>query len=125
MADFVALAKRLIDANGRAVSIVQLSNDPEDAAKPWRGPADPRDSNSVTVSGIGAFVPISGGNLGITFQDSGPDDKVFIFPAADDEGKKLEDFDEVVDGTTRYKIQETQFLQPGAARIMYFFRLAK
>lgn len=126
-ADFRALAKRLIDANGRTVTITRLSNAPANPAQPWRGPNDPRDSaeGAQSVSGLAAFVPLGGGDLGIKFSELEPDDKVLLFPAADDGGNNLEDFDEVVDGTTRYRIIETQILQPGATRFMYFFRVAQ
>ena len=124
MADFEALAKKLIDANGRTVSIIQLNDTPPNPAQPWRGVADPT-SGQTAVTGKGVFVQLGGSNLGINFRESDPDDQVLMFPAADDQGFPLEDFDEVLDNTERWKIKETQVLKPGNARYMYFFRVAQ
>lgn len=39
-ASLAATAQRLIEANGRDVTLVKLSEVPADAAKPWRGTTD-------------------------------------------------------------------------------------
>lgn len=123
-ADFEALAKKLIDVNGRTISIINLNETPPDPNKPWRGQADPT-SGQTAVTGKGAFVPLGGSDLGHRFSESDPDDQVCLFPAADDQGFPLEDFDEILDNTTRWQIKETQVLQPGNSRFLYFFRVAQ
>jgi hypothetical protein len=128
VANFVALAataKRLIDANGRAISIVRLSQVVSDPAKPWRGPAAPRGAAATTVPGRGAFVVLGGSGLGIKFKQDLPDSEVCLFPASDDAGQLLEDFDEIIDGPNRWKIVECQVLQPADTRLIYFFQVAR
>ena len=124
MANFVKLAataKRLIDANGRAISIVKLTLTPSDSDKPWRGPVDARSPAALTVTGLAAFVPLGGNDLGLDFQDAAPESRVCLFPASDDGGNALEDFDEIIDGTERYAIDRVQVLQPAATRLLYAF----
>lgn len=118
--DFSALAKRLIDKNGRPITIVNLGETPADPTKPWRGAADAR-AEATEVPGTGAFVTGAPGELGITFENGAPDSQVVLFPAADDDGETLEDFDEIVDGSTRWRIVETKILQPGTTRFIYAF----
>lgn len=123
MANFTKLAataKRLINKNGREVSIVKLNTTPADPARPWRGPNNPR-TGGATVVAKAAFVPLGGSNLGITFQDAAPDSEVMLFAADDDEGNFLENFDEVIDGTARWAIGQVQVLQPADKRLLYFF----
>lgn len=71
MVDFAraaASAKRLVEANGRAVTLYKANREPDDAAKPWRGssaaPAVSQDG--LAVSGvIMAFVQPGGGLGGL------------------------------------------------------------
>ena len=69
MADLATLAltaKRLIDANGRTITVRRLSRVEEDPAKPWRGTTDVRTTPDATVSVKGVFVhPHSAIELGI------------------------------------------------------------
>lgn len=121
MADLAAVAKRLIDREGRDISIVKLDEDPADPTKPWRSSAAPRGSAATAVAGKGVFVPLSGSDLGLTFTSGDEDSTVCLFPGSSDGGNQLEDFDEIIDGSQRWRIAETQVLQPGATRLLYAF----
>lgn len=121
----LALAKRLIDANGRSITIVQLAKTAQDPSRPWRGPTNPRAPALRSVTGFGCFVPLGGSDLGVTFPDDAPGTQVLLFPAADDLGLPLEDFDEIIDGSARWAISNVQVLQPGAKRLLYYFLVQK
>jgi hypothetical protein len=116
-----ALAKRLIDANGRVISLVRLSQVAANPAQPWRGPSAPRGATATTVTGRGCFVVLGGSELGIKFSAIEPDSQVCMFPASDDGGYDLTEFDEIVDGSTRWRIIEAQVLRPADLKLMYFF----
>lgn len=128
MVDYATLAtvaKTLLDDAGREISVVRLDQTAADAAKPWRGSAAPRGNGATTVTGRAAFVPLGGSDLGITFKAEEPAAEVCLFPAEDDDDEELELFDEIIDGSTRWRIIETQILQPGDTRLLYFFLVAR
>lgn len=130
MADFAelaAVAKRLIDENGRTVSIIKLDKTAADPNKPWRGPVDPRATPIFTVTGKAVFVPLGGSDLGIEWpQDNNlkRGDQVCLFAADNDTGQELEKADEIEDGAGRWAIINTQLLQPADQRLLYFFEVA-
>lgn len=127
MADFVALAalaKRLIDANGRTVTIVKNGTTPQDTEQPWRGLSD---YQTASVTGIGAFVPSTQLK---TWEVSTVDNtkrasNYVLFPASDDRGHLLEFFDELLDGDTRWKITSVEVLGPAGTRVLYMIKVSR
>lgn len=72
MVDFAraaATAKRLVEANGRPVTLYKANRDPDDAAKPWRGtssaPAGSQDG--LAIQGVRMAFVQPGGGLGGLF----------------------------------------------------------
>jgi hypothetical protein len=126
VADFVKLAataKRLIDANGRTVTVVQQGNTPADSDKPWRS-ADA--TNRASVTGKAVFVSTEPGSLGaqwINRENVKNSDQVAFFAANNDGGKTLEDFDLIVDGSINWKITRAQLLAPADTRLLYVFEV--
>ena len=126
MADFVKLAKtakRLIEANGRQVSVLKQAAVPADPAKPWRGQ---NTAPVATVSGKAVFV--SPGDLGIVQQNLDNvkrADMVALFAAANDAGQTLEKFDLIQDGTVLWKILRAELLQPATKKMLYMFEVAR
>lgn len=124
MADFVKLAataERLINANGRTVTVVQQGNTPADVDKPWRSATT---TARASVSGKAVFV--SSSDLGYVVNN--PDnvkraEQVALFSANDDGGRSLEDFDLIVDGSVNWKITHAEVLAPADTRIMYLFEV--
>lgn len=126
MADFVALAavaKRLIDANGRSVTLIKQGTTPQDADQPWRGQAN---YPQAQVTGIAAFVPATqlltwkvdwdGFKKGVNY---------FLFPASDDGGHQLEYFDQLVDGDIHWRIIHVEVVGPAATRVVYMIEVAR
>ena len=126
MADFskmAAVAQRLIQANGRTVTIVRHGKNPQDSDKPWRGSSE---YPAATVTGKAAFVAAS--DLGYKVRDAENvkrADKVALFAAADDGGQALEDFDVIEDGASVWHIMRVEVLQPATTRLLYMFEVAR
>lgn len=122
MADCVALAavaKRLIDANGRSVTLIKHGSNPQNTEQPWRGQAD---YPVAQVTGIAAFVPATQVDSKLGWKQ-GAD--YFLFPASDDGGHLLEFFDELVDGNVHWRIVHADVVGPGATRVLYMIEVAR
>lgn len=139
MVDFVSLAavaQRLIEENGRNVTLFKKDRTPANAAEPWRGPdltaPDP-------AAGIGpvtvAFVPPTGGGFGKLLFDSDETLRVKIdqvgLLATDSvldlvpprTAAEVEQSDTLRDGTRVYKIVSVGHLQPGDTSLMFVLGL--
>ncbi len=125
--DYTALAttaKRLVDENGRSVTFRRLSRTLDDAAKPWRGSATPRTTVDATVEGFAVVVPPSAASaLGLSTTDSElvkRSEQIMIVALGSTSTDDLATFDEVLDGTELWKIQQVETLKPAATTLLYF-----
>jgi len=125
MVDYAVLAdtaNRLITANGRSVTLSILDKTPADAAKPWRGPADPR-SSETTKAVTAAFVPPSGlASLGFAARDDElvkRADEVALASLGSGDTTDLTLYNELVEGSDRWRISQVMRLKPGAATVLY------
>lgn len=126
MVDYVnlaATAERLIEANGHSVTVTQQGQTPTDPTKPWRGQSTPaRDS----VAGIAVVVDPATMGYEVRNEDNVKRaDEIVLFAANNDDGKSLENFDTITDGSVVWKILRTQVLKPGATRLLYIFEVAR
>lgn len=111
---FRALATRLINQNGRTMTLVlQKSDCPEDPNKPYE-PAPDR-KRKVSVKAV-AF-PIDTKRIDGTVIQKG-DINVFI-AAADVGDIELSLKDELIDGNVTYRIEKFETIRPGDGKIMY------
>ena len=130
MVDYAKLAdtaKRLVEANGRDVTLHRRSRTPAVAGEPWRGPAEaPEDSYTVRA----AIVPASGSGFGTMFEDLPGDlvrkvTEVAIVAsnslAAGDDPKQA---DSLVDGARAFKVQMVQELRPSTTSLVYLLGLS-
>jgi len=113
-----AVAKRLIDANGRTVTLIQQGSDPLDLTKPWRGQSTPV---RASVSGKAVFTDTNTVN---------PDNakrkrQGMLFAASNDSGLGLEDFDIVEDGSIQWKIVSVSVIGPADTRVLYKFEVTR
>lgn len=126
MADFEKLAltaKRLIEANGRTVTVSKLANTATDATKPWRTTSVPV---AESVSGRAVFVdPSSLGRLFENVDDVKRGTQVVLFAAENDGGFELETFDTITDFTAEWKILRTKVLNPASVRLLYAFEVRR
>jgi hypothetical protein len=140
MVDYVKLAAtalKLIEKNGRAVTLVKLSEVPANASEPWKGPA----SASVSVGEPGA---LGAGKVGIeviacfvSFSDTdlaelfGPANGVrrgqkTVFVAGDSVApEELRSFDRLIDGADVWSIESVDTLRPGDVSLLHYLVLTR
>lgn len=110
-----ALAKRLIEFYGRALTLTKDSATPTDASKPWRG-----------TTGVTSTAPI-GVVLDFNFKEVDGtkirrgDKQAFI--ASSSTIEDLRYYDRLVDGTDEWNIINVNTLEPGSLRLLYQLHL--
>jgi hypothetical protein len=113
-----ATALRLINANGRTVTIVHQGNTPTDPTKPWRG----EDTTvRASVTGTGVFTSLEALNPDNTKREG----QMLLFAASADESNDLEEFDQVVDGARYWKIVRAEVIGPADTRVLYKFEVSR
>lgn len=120
-----ATVKRLIEANGRSVTLYKQGNVAQDSEKPWRGEADYPEGS---VTGLAVFVPARGSGLGLAAMNEDNvkrAEQVMLFAAANDTGLDLEEFDLARDGGQDWKIVSTEVLSPAGTRLLYSFGVTR
>lgn len=126
MVDFVSLAltaKRLIDANGRTITVVKSGNVVADSAKPWEVSSTPA---AASVSGAGVFVdPTLMGQMFSSEEGVKRGEAVCLFAANNDGDYALETFDTITDGTRSWRIIRAKNLQPADTKILYMFEVER
>lgn len=114
-ASVIATAQRLITANGRSVTFVEFNSTPGDVAKPWNGPTNPRTTPDSTLTVDAVFVPpSSAASLGLKAETSDlmkrSEQVMIVSPGA---SADLSIYQEIIDGSDRWKIVGTETLKPG------------
>ncbi len=120
--NFRSLADRLIGENGRSLTIVRRDQaNATDPAKPWR---DSTEANTISTPVTGVFIEYEKEDFDGTLVRRG--DKRVLIAVVDVEDEtagggnvKVEDYDHILDGTTRWKIITAETIEPGNLRIMY------
>lgn len=125
MVDYVAfrnLAERLIEANGRTLSLVRRDQgNPTDPSKPWRGSTE---AGEIVVVVQGIVIEFEKEDFDGTLVRRGDKRILIADKSVIDEGGsatnlKIEDYDHVLDGGTRWKIMTAELIEPGPLRIMF------
>lgn len=124
MVDFVSfqnLAERLIEENGRTISLVRRDQaNFTDPNKPWRGSTD---VDEITVVVKGVFIEYEKMDFDGSLVRRGDKRLLVAAKSVTDESSasnlKIEDYDEVLDGGTRWKIITAELIEPGDLRIMF------
>ena len=140
MVDFVRLAataQRLIEANGRLVTLYKQDRTPTNPAQPWRGSGSTPTPPDGAVIGpvLVAFVPASGSGFGKTLFDA---DKSLMrkieqvgflaTKSVTDLSFTTEDVercDSVADGTKALKIVMISHLQPADTSLIFVLGLKR
>ena len=122
MVDYVSLAataERLINQNGRDVSLLRNERTPSDPANPHRG-------GGTTVTTLGplraVLIPFESDNQEGTLVRR---NEKRAFVAANVAAGEIETFDQLVDGSTTWKIVDVDTINPGSVRVMYDLQLRK
>ena len=118
--------KSLINRFGRSVTFVQLDETPTDPAKPWDGATDPRASPESTSVHTAVFVePVAADKLGLSSTTDDLIKRSNQIMLVSDETVDFRIFDEVIDGSTRWKIVFTEDLTPGDTKVLSFVGVAR
>lgn len=116
---FADLAVRLIDKNGRAITLQTLSGAAADPNKPWLGAGAPTVSAAVDTKAV--FLPASGNDLGkiITSKEllASVEQVALIAPHA----SLLEEMTVMLDDGKVWKVEWVQVLKPGDQICLYLF----
>ncbi len=118
---FQNLAERLIEENGRTISLVRRDQaNPTDPAKPWRGSTE---ADEITVVVKGVFVEYEKMDFDGSLVRRGDKRVLIAAKSVTDESNasnlKIEDYDHVLDAGVRWKIITAELIEPGPLRIMY------
>lgn len=125
MVDYVSLAdvaERLIEKNGRTISLVRRDQgNPVDSAKPWRSSTE---ADEITVSVLGVVIKFEKEDFDGTLVRRGDKRALIAANSVTDAGGsasnlKIEDYDHIIDGTTRWKIIDAETVEPGDTRVYY------
>lgn len=131
MVDYVKLgatALRLVQGAGKTITVIQLETAPDDAAKPWRGPADQRGPVAATQDLSAVEIPLQSRiGLGGMFKKSTVPDNVtnFFLGVAEDGMPDLTNFDELISDGVTYHIEQAESLRPGPRTMLYYFLVSK
>lgn len=117
-----ATALRLINANGRAITLGRKSRTAADANEPWNGPT----GADTTLAIFGVFVPpntvrefgLPSLGEGTEFQDLLRFSQQIVIVAPED--NDIRDYEYVIDRSENWGIVATQVLRPGELTMLGF-----
>ncbi len=122
----IAIAQAEIEANGREVTFIKHNSTLSDANQPWEGPTDARTSPDSTKKMFAVFFnPATMARLGITFEQND------LFPRAEQimmvspGTVNVEEFQEVLDGGTYWKIGQIEIFKPGSLVALAYVGVAR
>jgi hypothetical protein len=122
--DFVKLAataERLIEENGRSVTLAKQDETPSNPAEPWRGSTTNTDTSVV----IAVVVPVNAKDVDGELIRVG-DMQAFVAATSDNvDGEDLEEYDQLLDGTDEWNILDVQLIQPATQRLLYVMKLRR
>ena len=129
MVDYVkmaATALRLVTKYGRSVTLVKFNVTPDDAAKPWRGTAHPRQTPEATLALPAVFVdPTSISSLGFAAVVSDllkNCEQVCLIASTED----LTGYNEILDTNgVRWKIDKMDKLAPAETTLLYYMGVSR
>jgi hypothetical protein len=119
---FQLLAERLIEENGRTLSLVRKDQgNPVDPAKPWRANETDED---ISFSIIGVVIDYDKEDFDGSLVRRGDKRALVAFKSVSDvlplpANLKVEDYDYLIDGGVRWKILDITTIEPGNLRILY------
>lgn len=119
---FQDLAVRLIEANGRTLSLVRRDQaNPTDPAEPWRSSTE---SGTITVAVLGVFAEFEKEDFDGSLVRRGDKRVLIAAKSVTTEGGSasnliIEDYDHILDGTTRWKIITAGVVEPGVLRVLF------
>lgn len=122
--DYTKLASQtraLIEANGRAVSLVKYDETAADTSKPWR---DRDTAGDTTIAATAILVPYEADDTDGSLVRRGDQRCLLAAASAEVSGQDIENFDAVQDSVTgEWKIETVSVIQPGNVVVLYDIQL--
>ncbi len=116
-----ATAKRLIEKNGRTVTLRHKVEADADGDRPWAETT----GKSVEADAVGVFLDYTLAEIDGELIRRGDQKVLFAATSEELEGTHVEDFDEVDDGGVIWKIQGVEPLCPGDTCLMYTMQVRR
>jgi hypothetical protein len=122
-----AVALKLIKQNGHQIIVNKYGVTPADNTKPWRGPVDNHspllDTRTLWAVEAGLLPRDVGKTIG---KSDIPNDLSNVFLVAPElDTPRLDDYDEVVNGTLVYAISKITLIKPGNTVMLYEIKVEK
>lgn len=128
--DYSELAQTCIEMIaefGRTCTIIAFNRTPADNAKPWEGPGEPRTSPSFSEAGSFCFVNAKSlTDLGFTLDtEEARTAEAYCLAASADFAADVENADELLDGSQRWKICYFDQLKPAETALIFVLALKR
>ncbi len=122
----LAEASILIQENGREVIFIKHNLTLADAAQPWEGPTDARTTPDDTETMDAVFFnPATLAALGISFESTDlvprAEQIMMVLPGT----VNLQDFQEVLDDGTYWKIGHIELFKPGSTAVLAYVAVGR
>lgn len=121
---FLALARKLINKDGREVQFLKIQPASADPDRPWKGPArtagDPPPPSHIAVA-MAVFLP-DGAGFGKMIEDNDlfkTSDQMLLVAPHDDPSVNLAEYQLVEDGGVRWKINVIKELKPADLTVLF------
>jgi hypothetical protein len=126
--NFRNLAERLIEENGRTLTLVKLDEgNPVDVAEPWRASTE---ADEISFDVLGVFIKYEKDAIDGEFIMQGDKQVLIAAKSVEDESGSaaeiaIEDYEEIVDGGQRWRIMDVDLIEPGPSRVLYDLQVRK
>ena len=116
--EFLELARELIAEEGRTVTFAKLDPTAADPNKPWKGAGTPTLTGQVST--LAVFLP-DGSGFGKMIEDNElfKSSEQMLLVAPPSTGEDLGEYNLVVDGGVRWKINVTKELKPADLTVLF------
>lgn len=126
LAPILAVAAALVKENGREVIFIKHDATLEDITQPWEGPSDARATPAATATLDAVFFnPATLSDLGIAFEvtDLVPrvEQIMMVIPGL----VNVEEFQEVLDDGTYWKIGQIEIFKPGILTALAYIAVGR
>ncbi len=126
LAPILVIAAALVKENGREVILIKHNAMLEDITQPWEGPSDARAAPAATATLDAVFFnPNTMAQLGISFESTDLVPRIeqimMVIPGA----VNVEDFQEVLDDGTYWKIGHIEIFKPGSVVALAYIAVGR
>lgn len=125
-ANMLLVAERLVEANGRTVTVTREDRTPADPAKPWEGQADPGTDSALAL--LAVLLEYDTDEVDGTVIERSDMRALVAAKSADDAAGAAVDlttYDHLDDGADHWRIVGARKVKPGAVVLLYDLQLRR